>query len=151
MTRRIVARPHELPGLQPPDPWTSPMTARAATFALLAALMAGGTALAQPLPPGASPGVPGADAVNPAPGASGPYLGHPGRFYDPSDRLRDLDARLAGLPPHEAMRARSGLHSIHAFADGQRSRHGGQLRDWDRERMTRMMNDLVRRYPDLAS
>ena len=108
-------------------------------------------AFAQPLPPGASPGVTGPDSVNPAPGATRPYLGHPHTFYDPMQRLQDLDGRLANLPPREAMGARAGLHRIHAFAEMQRGRHGGQLRDWDRERMMRMMNHLVRRFPDLMS
>ncbi len=117
----------------------------------LTLVLAAGPGLAQPLPPGASPGLPGPQSVNPAPGARGPYLGHPNTFYDPMDRLHELDSRLETLPPHEARRARADLHRIHAFAEMQRSRHGGKLRDWDRERMMRMMNDLVRRNPDLKS
>ena len=121
------------------------MKAAIALFVTLAAA----PALAQSLPPGASPGLPGPESVNPALNASGPYLGPPGKFYAPADRP-ERPRRAAGEPsPHEAAGARADLRRIHAFADAQRSRHGGELRDWDRERMTRMMDDLVRRYPDL--
>ncbi|MBE7219064.1 MAG: hypothetical protein INR64_11385 [Caulobacteraceae bacterium] len=118
---------------------------KTAALGLAAALLAA-PALAQPL---ASPGVPNSQAVNPAPGATRPFLGHPKTFYDPAQRLQDIDARAAALPPGEQHRVSMDVQRIHAFADQQRARHGGALRDWDRERMTRMMNDLVRKYPEL--
>ncbi len=118
--------------------------------ALLASPSVGGAALAQPMPPpGASPGIPSDQAVDPAPGATRPYLGHPGAFYDPVQRLQSLDARAAALPPAQMRRVRSDLRAIHAFADTQRQRHGGELRDWDREHMNALMNDLVARFPQL--
>lgn len=116
----------------------------------VAAVAIGAPSLAQPYgPPGASPGLPSGRAVNPAPGATRPYLGHPRTFYDPAERLRDIDSRTSTLRPRNARAARAQLRRIHAFADTQRARHGGRLRDWDRERMNRMMNDLVRSYPEL--
>ena len=121
-----------------------------AALGLAAGLLTAGTALAQAMPPvGASPGVPNDQAVDPAPGATRPYLGHPGAFYDPVQRLQSLDDRAAALPPAQARRIRAELRSIHAFADTQRQRHGGELRDWDREHMNALMNDLVAKHPQL--
>ncbi len=126
---------------------------RLSVAAFFGAVLLAGPVLAQPygdqLPPDASPGIPSDRAVNPAPGATRPYLGHPGTFYDPVQRLRELDARAASLPPREARAMRAELRRIHAFAETQRARHGGDLRDWDRERMTRMMNELASAHPGL--
>ena len=118
--------------------------------AAVALLATAAPAFAQPgrMAPLASPGIPNDAAVNPAPGATRPYLGHPGRFYDPAQRLQAIDGRIAALPPRRRRAARADLLRIHAFADTQRARHGG-LRDWDRERMTVMMNRLVATYPEL--
>lgn len=112
-------------------------------FAVIAvgSALASAPALAQPM--NAGPG-----GVNPAPGATRPFLGHPHTFYDPMQRLQDIDARTAALPPARRSRVAADVHRIDAFAQTQRARHG-DLRDWDRERMTRMMDDLVRRHPEL--
>ena len=117
------------------------MIRSAAALASLAALAAAASATAQPM--SVAPG-----GVNPAPGATRPFLGHPGSFYDPVQRLSDIDARAAALPPREHRRVQADVQRIDSFAATQRARHG-DLRDWDRERMTRMMNDLVRKYPEL--
>ena len=129
------------------DDYVKTLLPIAAASALLAAAA---PSLAQPgrRAPLASPGVPNDTAVNPAPGAVRPYLGHPGRFYDPAERLQAIDGRIGALAPARRRAARADVRRIHAFADGQRARHG-DLRDWDRERMTVMMDRLVAVYPEL--
>ena len=78
-----------------------------------------------------------------------PYLGHPQAFYDPTQRLQALDARAATLPAAQARAVRTDLRRVHAFADTQRARHGGELRDWDRERMTQLLDNVTARHPQL--
>lgn len=115
--------------------------------ALLAALAAATAVHAQP-PASASPVQGGAD---PAPGATLPYLGHPHSFQDPLVRLEALEARAATLPHSEARAVGIRLKAIHADVDVRRARNGGDLRDWDRERLERMMNEVVHLHPALRS
>lgn len=117
--------------------------------ALTAALWLTGVVGATAQPPGLPPGLPGDVAVDPAPGAARPYLGHPKAFYDPMQRLQDLDGRAAALPPRQARALRADLRRVHAFAATQQARHGGELRDWDRERITELLNDVAAKYPQL--
>jgi hypothetical protein len=129
-----------------------------AAAALLAVLSGAPTiALAQTSSTAPAPGSPGIQAVDPAPNAAGPYL-HDGEhdFYHPMVRERALQERIDAaldsgrLTPDQARTATNGLAQVAEEAKIQIARHG-TLRDWDRERMNDMMNDLVHRYPALKS
>ena len=124
------------------------MTIRLAALAA-ATLLAGAVAASAQPTTGASPGVPGDQAVDPAPGATQPYLGHPQAFYDPMQRLQALDSRAATLPPGQARSVRADLRRAHAFAETQKARHGGELRDWDRERLTQLLDEVTAKHPQL--
>ena len=142
------------------------------TLAALAAFAAGSAALAQDMsgPPapgtaqnpvvssqdyphtgGGSPGVTGPDSVNPAPGAPGPYIGA-GRqgFYDVDQRIADVSGRIASLPPGQRHRAMSAMRGVKSEEATQRARHGGQLRDWDRENLNHKLDMMVQSYPGLG-
>ncbi len=133
---------------------------------LAAGLAFAGSALAQPMgDPGppvtasppipdaaqGSPGIQGPDAVNPAPGATGPYVGA-GRegFYDVDARLAAVGGRVAALPAAQRRRASAQIRQIRAEEATQRARHGGELRDWDRENMTQKLDQLVQQFPALS-
>jgi hypothetical protein len=141
------------------------------TLTAVAALAAGATALAQDMPPspgapgnpvvsspdyphtgGGSPGVPGPEAVNPAPGATGPYVGA-GRhgFYDVDQRIADVSNRIASLSPGQRQRAMIAMRGIKSEEATQRARHGGDLRDWDRENLNHKLDMLVQQYPGLGA
>jgi hypothetical protein len=80
---------------------------------------------------------PGGD--DPAPSAPGPYAGaDKPSFYDVDARVAALEARLGAMP----RAARSQLNSVKAFLAQQRARHGGELRDWDREHATSRLNRI---------
>ena len=113
-----------------------------------------GVTASQPVPdtgPG-SPGIPGPDAVDPAPGARGPYVGAGAQgFYNVDARLAAIAGRVASLPPAQRRRAGAQIHQIRAEEATQRARHGGELRDWDRENMTQKLDQLVQHYPPLRA
>lgn len=100
----------------------------------------------------ASPGIPSDQAVNPAPGAHGPYVGA-GRqgFYDVDARIASISQAAAQLPPAQRRRAMSQIHSIKSLEATQRARHGGELRDWDREAMNHRLDQLVQTFPSLQA
>ncbi len=99
-----------------------------------------------------SPGIPGPEAVNPAPGATGPYVGAgPKSFYDVDARLDAIAGRVAALPPGQRRKAGAEIHQIRAAEATQRARHGGELRDWDRENMTQKLDQLVEQIPALRA
>lgn len=103
-------------------------------------------ALAQPAVP-AQPKVgemhQGIGGVNPVLGAADSYAGAPkDHFYSVEARIADLEARAKGLRGPRARSARSQIIAIKAFEATQRSRHGGELRDWDRETLTARLNKL---------
>ena len=105
-----------------------------------------------PVPETGSPGIPGPEAVNPAPGATGPYVGAgPQGFYDVDARLQAVAGRIAALPPGQRRRASAQIHQIRAEEATQRARHGGELRDWDRENMTQKLDHLVQQFPALSA
>jgi hypothetical protein len=100
----------------------------------------------------ASPGIPGSYAVDPAPNARGPYIGAgPQGFYDVDARLAAVAGRVGALPPGQRRRASAQIHQIRAEEATQRSRHGGELRDWDRENMTQKLDHLVEQFPALRT
>ena len=100
----------------------------------------------------ASSGIPGPDAVNPAPGATGPYVGAgPPGFYDVDARLQAVAGRVAALPPGQRRRASTQIHQIRSEEATQRARHGGELRDWDRENITQKLDQLVQQFPSLRA
>jgi hypothetical protein len=140
------------------------------TLAALAALAAGSAALAQDMAPppgtpanpvvsspaypytgGGSPGVTGPDSVNPAPGAPGPYVGA-GRqgFYDVDQRIASVSGRIASLPAGQRHRAMVAIRGVKSEEATQRARHGGQLRDWDRENLNHKLDAMMQTYPGLG-
>ena len=81
--------------------------------------------------------------VDPAPGAPGPYVGASKEaFYSVEQRIAAVESRIAGMPARQARAARAQLMALKAFEARQRARHGGELRDWDREAMTARLNRL---------
>ena len=114
------------------------------------ALIGAAPALGQELTPGSAPGIPESRAVDPAPGAPGPYVGHsPKAFYDTDGRISAVEQRIGSLPPAQRRRAMAGLRSIRAEEATQRQRHGGELRDWDREHLNRRLDQLEGQFPGL--
>lgn len=81
--------------------------------------------------------------VDPAPGAPGPYVGASKQaFYSVEARLAAVEARIGTMTPRAARAARGQLIALKAFEAQQRARHGGELRDWDREAMTARLNRI---------
>jgi hypothetical protein len=81
--------------------------------------------------------------VDPAPGAPGPYVGAPkDAFYNVEARIAAVEARIGSMGPRAARSARAQLIALKAFEAQQRARHGGELRDWDREAMTARLNRI---------
>lgn len=98
-----------------------------------------------------APGIPGPDATNPAPGARGPYVGAGKQgFYDVDQRIAALREGIGGLPAGQRRRATSQLHAIQSEEDFKRAKYG-ELRDWDREHLTVMLDHLVQQYPALSA
>jgi hypothetical protein len=116
-----------------------------------AALVGASPALGQPqLTPGSAPGITEDRAVDPAPNAPGPYVGHdPQTFYNTEQRIAAVEGRLGALPPRQRRAAVAQIRSIRAEEATQRQRHGGELRDWDREHLNRRLDQLVGRFPGL--
>lgn len=111
---------------------------------LLAALSAAAPGLAQPSVPSPRP-IRSAAAPEPS---AGRYPDHPDGFQDPLVRLEALDARASTLRDTEARAVGVRLRAIHVEA---RRAYGGGLGDWDRERLQRMMNEVVKLHPALRS
>lgn len=90
-------------------------------------------------------------SIDPAPGARGPYVGAgPRRFYNVEDRIARIESRLAALPASQRRRAYTEMRSIRAEERTQRGKHGGELRDWDREHLNQRLDALVGRYAGLG-
>ena len=87
---------------------------------------------------GPDPHAPGAYAAQPASG-----------FYDVEGRIAAYEAKASTMGRAGA-RVRSSLRAIKAFAAQQKARHGGELRDWDREALTARLDALQARTPALA-
>lgn len=98
-----------------------------------------------------SPGIPGPEAVNPAPGAQGPYVGAGKQgFYDVDQRIAAASQHIGSLPAAQRRRAAAQLKAIKSEEAFKRSKYG-ELRDWDREHLTVMLDQLARQYPALDS
>jgi hypothetical protein len=100
------------------------------------------TAIAQPpssqAPPAADPGV------------AGPYAGAGVQgFYDVDARIDHIQQAISTLPPGQAHRATSQLNAIRSDLKFRKARHGGELRDWDRELISKKLDELVGQYPSL--
>jgi hypothetical protein len=81
--------------------------------------------------------------VDPAPGAPGPYAGASKEaFYSVEARIAAVEAKIGTLGPRAARAARGRLIALKAFESQQRARHGGELRDWDREAITARLNRI---------
>jgi hypothetical protein len=114
------------------------------------------TAVAQPEPQAAgtapaeaSPPPPNSDAD---PHVAGPYAGAgPHAFYDVSARIDNLQQKIASLPPGQGRRAASQLKAIKGELKYRMDRHNGELRDWDRELITKKLDQLIAQYPSLQS
>lgn len=112
------------------------MRAVSKTLALtgLIAAMAAGPALSQTVPQNAG-------GVDPAPGAPDGYVGAgKSAFYSVEQRMAALEAHVAAGKASRAVRAE--LTALKAFEARQRARHGGELRDWDREHMSARLNRI---------
>ena len=110
-----------------------------------------GVVASQPSPDTArpSPGIPGPQAVDPAPGEQGPYVGAGRRnFYDIDQRIAAMDQQTQALPGGQRRRAAARLHAIKSEEAFKRSKYG-ELRDWDREHLSVMLDKLAQQYPAL--
>jgi hypothetical protein len=75
------------------------------------------------------------------PHAPDAYAGAPKQaFYDVDGRIAAIEQRLGGGRGNA--RARAVLNQIKAFEAQQRARHGGELRDWDREAINTRLDRL---------
>lgn len=78
----------------------------------------------------------------PDPNAPDAFAGAPKQaFYDVDGRIASVEQRIAGMGRSGA-RARAALRQIRAFEAQQRARHGGELRDWDREAINTRLDRL---------
>jgi hypothetical protein len=111
------------------------------------------TVASQPVPDGqGSPGIPENHAVDPAPNAPGPYVGAGKQgFYDVDARISAMQQKVGALPASQRRRAGAAIKAIVAEENTQKARHGGELRDWDRESLTDKLDKLSKTYPGLAS
>jgi hypothetical protein len=86
------------------------------------------------------------------PGVSGPYAGAGVHgFYDMDARIDHLQQAISALPPGQARRAASQLKAIRSDLKFRKARHGGELRDWDRELISKKLDQLSAQYPTLGS
>ena len=88
---------------------------------------------------GADPHAPDAYA-----GASKPAV------YDVDARIANMEAKARALPARESHRAMAALAAIKGFEHGQLARHGGELRDWDREAVNVRLDRLQASMPSLG-
>jgi hypothetical protein len=80
------------------------------------------------------------------PGANTPYAGTSKQdFYDVDQRMNAIEQQIKARG-HSGARAMAAMRSIRSFEATQRARHGGQLRDWDREAINVRLDQLVGRY-----
>jgi|GEM_PF-5121592 len=79
-----------------------------------------------------------ADGADPAPGAASAYVGaDKATFYDVEARI---DAAMQQAP---SKRAAGQLRALKSEANFRRQRHGGELRDWDRELLSRRLDQIM--------
>lgn len=90
------------------------------------------------------------DGADPAPGAVSAYVGKsPGAFYDVEARIDRVSERINAarashaLSPGAARQAMASLRAIKSEAAFRRQRHGGELRDWDRELLNQRLDRVA--------
>lgn len=66
-------------------------------------------------------------------------------FYDVEQRMDNVEMRIRSMGRGGAG-AMAAMRQIRAFAAMQKSRHNGELRDWDREAINLKLDQLVGRY-----
>ena len=82
----------------------------------------------------------------PDPGAPSAYAGASKQaFYDVEQRMDAVEMRIRSMGRGGAG-AMAAMRQIRAFAAQQKARHGGELRDWDREAINLRLDQLVGRY-----
>jgi hypothetical protein len=80
------------------------------------------------------------------PGAPTAYAGvSKEAFYSVEQRMSAIEQRLRSMG-RAAGRALAQMRSIRAFETQQRARHGGELRDWDREALNVRLDRLVQQH-----
>lgn len=85
------------------------------------------------------------------PGAADAYAGQPKQvFYSVEDRMNAMEAKAAALGGAQARRARQQIALIRGFERTQRAKHGGELRDWDREALNVRMDRVAQMMPALG-
>ena len=67
-------------------------------------------------------------------------------FYSVDQRISDLQQRISTLGGRVRGQAMAALNGVKAFEAMQRSRHNGELRDWDREAINTRLDRLAARY-----
>jgi hypothetical protein len=67
------------------------------------------------------------------------------QFYSVEQRMDSVEMRIRAMGRAGA-RAMAEMRSIRAFEAQQRARHGGELRDWDREAINLRLDKLTGRY-----
>lgn len=81
------------------------------------------------------------------PHAPGAYAGHgPNAFYDVDARISRMEERTSGMRGPQARRVRAELRAIRGMEATQRQRHGGELRDWDREALNTRLDRLEAQF-----
>lgn len=84
--------------------------------------------------------------VDPVPGAPDGYVGAGKQaFYSVEQRMAALEDRVASGRASRSVRAE--LAALKAFEARQRARHGGELRDWDREAISARLNRIEAMAP----
>ena len=90
------------------------------------------------------------DGADPAPGAQSAYVGKsPAAFYDVEARIDRVTERVNAarashaLTPGAARQAMASLRAIKSEAAFRRQRHGGELRDWDRELLNQRLDKVA--------
>ncbi len=87
-----------------------------------------------------------AQGGGPNPGAPTAYAGASVHgFYDVDQRMVSIEQRIKAMGRGGA-RAMAAMRQIRAFEATQKARHGGELRDWDRETINLKLDQLVGRY-----
>ena len=86
-----------------------------------------------------------APVPNPPPATTPPTTvadpGYTGALQGPA--FRDVDARIAAVTPKaHGKKAMSMLNSIKGEERMRKARHGGELRDWDRELLNKKLDQL---------
>jgi hypothetical protein len=124
--------------------------ASAASLALIAVTAAS----AQPKPaPAATPTPPPAADHAPDNHVTGPYAGAggPHAFYDVGSRIDHMQQAASALPGGKGRAVVAQLNHIRAELKFRMKRHGGELRDFDREAVSEKLDHLAAQYPALAN